>query len=247
MSSQRPARDGSAPQSGLFQHWKFKSQPRPPSTGSSNATASLDPSAGPPRVKAPSRGDNIRPSQLQHHWKYDPKAMPAPPLTTAPIAPRPKPITSTTQQPAQIQFHHYNPSGGPPPTIRNRGQKMRSSSPLPVTNRSVSPYGRPYPHSVGHTPPQHSYLASSPPDSKFQMLLSSVEQQLRLEEEEEQRAIGGLLRLAGAAELMENEAEYNRDRYPNYKYSDSETESEPERGSSPHGPPGRQQAHRWPY
>lgn len=51
---------------------------------------------------------------------------------------------------------------------------------------------RTYPRSVGNTPPTHSsYLSSTPPMTDpmhpFNLLLSSVERQLKIEEEEEQR------------------------------------------------------------
>lgn len=48
---------------------------------------------------------------------------------------------------------------------------MRSTSPLPMMHvqRSSSPYGR-YPQSVGHTPPQLSYLCTSPSDGLLHLL-----------------------------------------------------------------------------
>lgn len=235
-----------APQKSLMKHWKFKPQPRVPAA--TNEHAQPIPVEHAPTIPPP-RPDAGR-DKLHHfvtHWKYDSKmgpiggpTAPARPIPTSGSAPIHKqhsaPIAIASAAPKlNMQFHQYAGPAAAKPGFRTRphnAHKMRSTSPVPIgSNRSVSPYGRPYPHSVGHTPPQPSFLGTTPPSADpitahhpFQLLLSSVERQLRLEEvTEEQLKRPGLLDLVGAAEMLEQaETAQHHAQYT----TDSDTESE---------------------
>lgn len=224
-----------------MKHWKFKPQPRVPGASNEHAQPIL---AEPAPAIPPPRPDAGR-DKLHHfvtHWKYDSKMGPI--GGSRPTASGSAPIHKQHSAPIAIasaapklnmQFHQYAGPAAAKPGYRTRphnAHKMRSTSPVPIgTNRSVSPYGRPYPHSVGHTPPQASFLGSTPPGADpitahhpFQLLLSSVERQLRLEEvTEEHMQRPGLLDLVGAAEMLE-QAESAK-QHAQYS-TDSDTESE---------------------
>jgi hypothetical protein len=188
-----------------MKHWKFKpsqqqrptiTNPDPPGPAANQPNAQKQDPANEQSAQNPM-------TKYVHHWKFSPiQAPPAPGKSgqQAQSAQSP-PVSNAGARGGPLQFHAYNPPGA----YKQRGPKlMRSTSPLPMAHhpmpRSASPYGR-HPHSVGHTPPQPSYLSTSPSD--------------------------GLLHLLSAAKLLEEgETKTAAAEQHQYQYSGDETESD---------------------